>query len=109
MASISFGPSLAISSARREASTAIEVWVVPSATQWRLWIPVGWRIHSSLVSITLERSSFVTTRSGRKLPVPRMIERGIVGWVEEGGNLAAGAGGRGGGRGGAAGDEQSHV
>ena len=37
---------------------------------WRRWIPVRSRIQSSEVSIVLDNSSFVTTRSGSAMPQP---------------------------------------
>jgi hypothetical protein len=44
--------------------------VVSSTAMWRVRIPVLLEIHSSDVSINLERSSFVTILLGRQLPVP---------------------------------------
>ena len=57
------------------------VWTVLYAAMgvaaWLVWlrrgaVPVRARIHSSVVSISLERSSLVTTRSGTWKPVPTM-------------------------------------
>ena len=38
-------------------------------------MPLRWRIHSSLVSISFARSSLVTTRSGTYMPVPVIFAR----------------------------------
>ena len=43
----------------------------PRRAKRRSWMPVRWRIHSSLVSIRSERRSLVTTPSGTCTPVPR--------------------------------------
>ena len=47
--------------------------VVSSFTSRRSLIPVLLLIHSSDVSIIFDRSSFVTTISGRQLPVPMIL------------------------------------
>ena len=47
--------------------------VVSSTARWRSLIPVLLLIHSSEVSIYLDKSSFVTTVFGRQLPVPMIL------------------------------------
>src|SRR2546422_943469 len=59
------------------ASRASVAPVSPSDTQWRVLIPERWLIHSSDVSIMVERSSFVTTRSGTWNPVAMNSVRGM--------------------------------
>src|SRR5512143_914030 len=46
---------------------------VPGSTKRRSRIPVRWTIQSSVVSIILARSAFVTTRGGSARPVPRIL------------------------------------
>src|SRR5881409_2354164 len=60
------------------ASRASVAPVSPSDTQWRVLIPERWLIHSSDVSIMVERSSLVTTRSGTWNPVAMNSVRGIA-------------------------------
>jgi hypothetical protein len=57
----------AISSACREATVAMSLVASSAAAIRRAPMPVRSRIHASLVSMPMfrERSSFVTTRSGR--------------------------------------------
>ena len=64
-------------SARRVASAARDEQVVPGSTQRRSLIPVRCMIHSSDVSMSLDRSSLVTTRGGTKNPVAMNSVRGM--------------------------------
>src|SRR6185503_8039826 len=82
IASRSAGVRPAAFSARSVAAWASPAPVSPSRTQRRSWLPVRVRIHSSLVSMSWERSSLVTTRSGTANPVPRKRARIMIvpGW-----------------------------
>src|SRR2546425_1789298 len=73
--SAAFMPALA--SACSAACRASVTPVSPSDTQYRVLIPVRWVIHSSEVSMSCERSSLVTTRSGTWNPVAMNSVRGI--------------------------------
>ncbi len=73
--SIDDGSTPAISSARRAAGMQMSVSASSSAAIRRSLIPVRSRIHSSFVSTSFERSSFVSTRSGTCTPSP-VIEIG---------------------------------
>ncbi len=64
IASTDDGSSPASSRAITLARRAISAPVIPSGTHRRSRMPVRSTIHSSLVSISRVRSSFVTTRSG---------------------------------------------
>src|SRR5213075_384977 len=77
MQSMSAGVRPALPSALSDASRASETPVSPSETQWRVLMPLRCTIHSSDVSISLARSSFVTTRAGTWKPVERNAVRGI--------------------------------
>ena len=55
----------ALSSARRAAAVARSEVSSPSAAMWRWRMPVRAAIHSSLVSTIFDRSSLVSTLSGR--------------------------------------------
>mmetsp|Transcript_112582 Transcript_112582/g.305655 ORF Transcript_112582/g.305655 Transcript_112582/m.305655 type:complete len:338 (+) Transcript_112582:626-1639(+) len=68
----SSGDTFAFSIARRPASAAIVTSDSSGRMMWRRLIPVRWKIHSSLVSMTSERSSLVTTLEGAADPVPAM-------------------------------------
>ena len=70
----------AISSALREAAVAMSLVASFGAAMRRAPIPVRSRIQASLVSMwnSFTRSSFVTFRAGRYVPVPTMRERCIV-------------------------------
>ena len=73
--------------AQRSPRWASSAPVSPSRTQRRSWMPVRVRIHSSLVSMSWESSSLVTTRSGTAKPVPRNRAAGHrVRWWGEGGD-----------------------
>ncbi len=70
---MSFGSTPAAASAFLEASTASESVVSPDAVL-RERIPVLELIHSSFVSMTADNILFVTSFSGRLLPVPRIFK-----------------------------------
>src|SRR2546427_5785330 len=67
----------ALASACSAACRASVTPVSPSDTQYRVLIPERWVIHSSEVSMSRERSSLVTTRSGTWNPVAMNSVRGI--------------------------------
>src|SRR2546427_4259861 len=69
MQSRSAGVRSALASAFSEASFARLAPVSPFATQYRVWMPLRWTIHSSEVSIIRARSSLLTTRAGTWKPV----------------------------------------
>ena len=69
--SSSWGWVWAASRARRAAS-APRSRAVSLVHTWRVFTPTRWVIHWSEVSTIWESSSLVTTRWGRKLPVPRI-------------------------------------
>ena len=71
--SISSGETPAFSSAARPAA-AVRPSSVSCVSTRRSRMPVRVEIHSSLVSIIVESSSFVTVRSGTARPVPVMIK-----------------------------------
>jgi len=77
--SSSSGRMPAISNALREAPVAMSLVASSGPAMRRAPMPVRSRIHVSLVSIPIffERSSLVTTRSGRYVPVPTIRERCI--------------------------------
>ena len=67
-------------SAACAAGTAKSLAPSPGAAKWRAWMPVRSTIHSSEVSTprwasSATRSSLVTRRAGRWLPVPVMREK----------------------------------
>jgi hypothetical protein len=70
--SMSVGWRPARSIASRLAFVASDAPSSPGETQRRCSMPVRSTIHSFDVSISLARSSFVTTRSGTAMPIPRM-------------------------------------
>ena len=79
MRSTSEASTPASASARREASVASWLVVTPRSARWRCRMPVRSTIHSSDVAISrvassAASSSFETTRSGKKLPVPAITE-----------------------------------
>ena len=69
--SSSWGLTPAFSRAANAAATPMSV-LLSVVHTWRSFTPTRFVIHSSEVSTMLERSSFVRTLSGAKLPVPRI-------------------------------------
>src|SRR3989442_488407 len=63
MQSRSAGVRLALASALVDAAFAKLAPVSPLATQYRVWMPLRWTIHSSEGSIIPPRSSLVTRRA----------------------------------------------